>query len=169
MFVRALMVSCLLPLSSAFAGDGAHAALVGLGSAGGEVALGLGGAAVGLGIGASTCGGSFECWGPLIGAGVGLVSGATAGGLVGAGVTAQLTHERPARAVLGATVGLGAGVGLMVLGEATHEFGLTNAGIAVGALGMPLGGAIAVGTDNRVVVAPEARAGGAGLRVAGTF
>lgn len=169
MLARVLMLSCLLPSATALAGDH-HATLVGLGSLGGEVAFGVGGAAVGLGIGGASCGAdAFECWGPLIGASLGFTSGVVAGGFVGSGVTAHLTHERPGRALLGTGVGLAAGLGLVALGEVAYSGEVMALGVGVAVVGMPLGGALGVATDHRVTVVPEARKGGAGFRIAGTF
>jgi hypothetical protein len=167
------LVAVLLSSSALAAefSDGAAGTLVALGSVGGAAAGALGGGAIGFAVGAQACSDAhFECWGPLIGVGIGGSAGAGIGAFAGTGLTAKAVGRKPGRAMLGSLIGLGTGIAVGSAGLATDSGGLALAGMALGGIGVPLGGGIAAGTERTpVTLTAEHRDGYQGLRLAGRF
>jgi hypothetical protein len=151
--------------------DPAAALVVGFGSIGGGVAGGLAGGLMGAAIGSQMCSdASFECWDPVIGAGLGLLGGGVAGSLGGAALGAQVSERRVGRALLGSLAGVGTGVAIGTLGAVAHSDGLVVTGLFAAAAGVPVGAAIAAGTDSgSVAVLPEVGAHRQGVRLVARF
>lgn len=150
-------------------GPAGRAVRVGLWTVGGEaVGLAAGGVAGAL-LGAASCGDQFECYAPLSGAIAGGGLGTAIGGAVAAGVSAHGSHSSVGRALGGGLAGLGVGAGLTIAGIAASSTPLAVTGVVVGVAGLPLGAALATGTDREVPavsLAPVLSPGYRGIRLA---
>lgn len=144
----AAVISMMLALTISSPARAADRPVLGaaVGAGVGEVAGLLGGGAIGLGLGAAACSpNAFECWGPLIGAGMGGIAGTGLGGVGGAAVGARLGGGRAGPAALGATVGAGVGIGLLVTGFAIEA---PEVGAIASVLAIPAGAAIGASLDH---------------------
>lgn len=171
-----LALALALASSSALAAPSpaARGLITGGVSLGGELvgAVGLGFA--GLGLGAAACRpDAFECWGPLIGAGMGATTGVVVGGPLGGALGAKISDARPGRAALFSLGGLGLGAAMLLTGLATESGGLQTVGLVTATVGTPVMAGVGAATDRhlpeaggpRVAFAPTLAKDSLGLKV----
>lgn len=173
-----LILGLLLSTPASAATPVARALIAGGITAGGELVGGGVGAFSGALIGSSLCDDASACSSSLGGLFLGGITGVALGGGAGAALGGQLVHARPLRTLGFASIGLGAGITLFALGNASGSTGLSSAGGVMLLAGMPVGAGIAAATD--VMANPKARPahfsitptiqdGQSGVRISGRF
>ena len=94
-----------------------------------------------MGIGSTTCGGHFECWGPLLYGSMGAVIGGAVGMPLGASFSAKKYGARPGQVLLHMGITAGASITVLSVGSLVYSPVLTG----IGAVGLGLGTPFAAG------------------------